>query len=47
VPKNKPPVDIRFLYEAEFKKANEVGTLDNNQPEKVKFSEKYYLIKNT
>jgi len=46
VPKNKSPVASRFLYESEFKKSNEVGTLlDNNQAEKVKFSAKDYLIK--
>ena len=39
-------LDSRFLYEAEFKKSNEVGELlDKQQPENVIFGEKDYLIK--
>jgi DNA helicase-2/ATP-dependent DNA helicase PcrA len=45
-PKKRKPVASRFLYEADFKKSNEVGILlDNHQAENVKFGEKDYLIK--
>jgi hypothetical protein len=47
VPRQKEIVVSRFLYEAEFKKSNEVGTLlDNDQAGDVKPGEKDYIIKN-
>jgi DNA helicase-2/ATP-dependent DNA helicase PcrA len=46
-PKKIKPVASRFLYESDFKKSNEVGTLlDNDQAGDVNPGEKDYTIKN-